>query len=187
MLSLLERGSQGVQDVPRSAWVKTETARKMANPSSVGIHTLAASVFTHAPARYILYLLYPEVGLRLRLRHLGGTGGAECTLQRVGIKPNTASKMANATSVETHSVPPVPPPPGAHLWSLHETFQHAVATPSVRWADIATRPPASVPASLAGHRPDVQSIAPKATSRVGRQSPHVSVRIRPLMSCESAY
>ena len=41
-------GVQGVQNVLRSAWVKTDAATKTANATSVQTHTLAASVFTHA-------------------------------------------------------------------------------------------------------------------------------------------
>jgi hypothetical protein len=41
-------GDTGVQNVPRSAWVKTDAANKTANATSVDTHTLAASVFTHA-------------------------------------------------------------------------------------------------------------------------------------------
>jgi hypothetical protein len=40
-------GVQEVQNVPRSAWVKTDAASKTANATLVETHTLAVSVFTH--------------------------------------------------------------------------------------------------------------------------------------------
>jgi hypothetical protein len=40
-------GDTGVQNVPRSAWVKTDTASKMANATSVETRLLVASGFTH--------------------------------------------------------------------------------------------------------------------------------------------
>ena len=39
---------QGVQNVPRIAFVKTDAASKTANATSVETHTLAALIFTHA-------------------------------------------------------------------------------------------------------------------------------------------
>jgi hypothetical protein len=39
---------QKIQNVPRSAWVKTDAASKTANATYVETHTLTASVFTHA-------------------------------------------------------------------------------------------------------------------------------------------
>ena len=40
-------GVQGVQNVPRSAWVNTDAASKTTTTTSIETHTLAASVFTH--------------------------------------------------------------------------------------------------------------------------------------------
>jgi hypothetical protein len=42
-----EGGVQGIQNVPRSAWIKTDTESKTANATSVETHLLAASVLTH--------------------------------------------------------------------------------------------------------------------------------------------
>ena len=48
-----------VQNVLRSAWIKTDAARKTANAMSVETRMLAASGFYPRAARHILYPLYP--------------------------------------------------------------------------------------------------------------------------------
>ena len=60
------RGVQGVQNVPRSAWVKTDAASKPTCLNRRRVYCFAGSVgFYPRAARYILYLLYPPSGAHL--------------------------------------------------------------------------------------------------------------------------